>query len=184
MDVEQRLAALEDRLRKAEDQLEIIALLNSYGPLVDSGSSEAAAALWIDGGGYAFSGGLSGGTRLAAPDELVAMYESAGHKGLVATGVSHFTGMPRIAIDGDRAEAVGYSFVVLKEGERWCLWRAAINHWTLARTPDGWRIAERVNRTLDGSPESHATMREVLARAVPGQTPESLFATVGAPSRE
>jgi hypothetical protein len=159
----QRLDALEARLRKAEDQLEILQLLNSYGPLVDSGESEAAARLWTEGGGYSFSGGLSGGTRLEAPAELVSMYETPGHKGLVETGVSHFTGTPRITVEGDEAEAVGYSFVILKEGERWFIWRAAINHWTLARTDAGWRIRERLNRTLDGSADSHATMRKVLA---------------------
>ncbi len=163
MDDRERLDALERRLLIAEDQLEILRLLNSYGPLVDSGSSEPAAALWVEGGGYNFSGGFSGGTRLSAPDELVAMYESEGHKGLVGTGVSHFTGTPRITVRGDEAEAVGYSFVILKEGERWFVWRAAINQWTLVRTADGWRIKERLNRTLDGSPESHETMRKVLA---------------------
>ena len=170
MDVEDRLIALEARLRSAEDQLEIIRLLSSYGPLVDSGSSAPAADLWVEGGGYNFSGGLSGGARLEAPDQLIAMYESEGHKGLVATGVSHFTGMPHIILDGDKAEAVGYSFVVLKEGDRWYLWRAAINHWLLTRTPEGWRIQERFNRTLDGSAESHDTMRMVLGRDVPEHT--------------
>lgn len=162
MDIESRLGQLEARLRAAEDQLEILRLLNSYGPLVDSGSSEPAAALWVEGGGYNFSGGLSGGTRIVAPQDLVAMYETEGHKGLVNTGVSHLTATPRITVSGDEAEAVGYSFVILKEGERWYVWRAAINHWTLARTPDGWRIRERFNRALDGSDESHATMRKVL----------------------
>ena len=162
MSIEDRLAALEGRVRAAEDQLEIIRLLNTYGPLVDSGASEAASALWTEGGGYNFSGGLSGGTRLTAPDELVAMYETEGHKGLVNTGVSHFTATPHITVDGDSAQAVGYSFVILKEGDRWFVWRGAINHWTLARTADGWRIAERYNRTLDGSEASHETMRRVL----------------------
>lgn len=162
MDVEQRLRRLERRLRAAEDQLEILALLNSYGPLVDSGASGPAAALWVEGGGYNFSGGLSGGTRIAAPHDLVAMYETAGHKALVETGCAHLTATPRITIDGDTATAVGYSFVVLRESERWYLWRAAINRWTLERTADGWRIAERFNRALDGSAESHETMRAVL----------------------
>lgn len=162
MDHEQRLGALEARLRAAEDQLEILQLLNSYGPLVDSGESRAAAALWTEGGGYNFSGGISGGVRIVAPQDLVAMYETEGHKGLVNTGCSHLTATPRIFVSGDSAEAVGYSYVVLKEGERWYLWRAAINHWKLARTPEGWRIAERYNRALDGSPQSHDTMRRVL----------------------
>jgi hypothetical protein len=37
LSTEERLAALETRLRVAEDKLEILDLLNSYGPLVDSG---------------------------------------------------------------------------------------------------------------------------------------------------
>ena len=163
MGIEERLERLEQRLRAAEDQLEILRLLNTYGPLVDSGASQPAASLWVAGGGYSFSGGLSGGTRIVAPDDLVAMYETEGHKALVSTGVSHLTATPRITVTGDHAEAVGYSFVVLREGERWYLWRAAINHWRLVRTPEGWRIEERHNRALDGSAESHATMRKVLA---------------------
>lgn len=163
MSIEERLAAVEARLQAAEDRLAILDLLNSYGPLVDSGSAREAAALWVEGGGYNFSGGMSGGTRLEAPAQLVAMYESEGHMGLVGNGVSHFTGTPRITLDGDRARAVGYSFVVLREGERWFLWRAAINEWRLVRTGQGWRIEERLNRTLDGSPASHEVMRRVLA---------------------
>lgn len=164
MDIDARLLELETRLRAAEDHLAILNLLNSYGPLVDSGSSEPAADLWVPGGGYSFSGGLAGGGRLEAPAELVAMYETEGHKGLVSTGVSHFTGTPRITIDGDTARAVGYSFVILREGERWYVWRAAINDWTLARTPDGWRIRERFNRGLDGSEDSHDVMRRILTQ--------------------
>lgn len=163
MTIEERLEALEARLRGAEDRLEILNLLNSYGPLVDSGSAEEAAALWVPGGGYNFSGGLSGGTRLEAPEQLVAMYETDGHMGLVSTGVSHFTGVPKITVDGDSATAVGYSFVILKEGDRWFIWRGAVNEWSLLRGDAGWRIKERFNRTLDGSADSHAVMRRVLA---------------------
>jgi hypothetical protein len=83
--------------------------------------------------------------------------------GLVKTGVSHFTGTPKITVDGDRARAVGYSFVILREGDRWFIWRGAINQWTLVRGEAGWRIQERFNRTLDGSPDSHEVMRRVLA---------------------
>jgi len=158
--VEDRLQALEARVRAAEDQLDIIALLNTYGPMVDSGAAHEAASLWVEGGGYNFSGGISGGTTLHAPHELVAMYETEGHMGLVNTGVSHLTATPKISINGDTAEAVGYSFVVLREGERWFIWRAAINHWSLVRTPQGWRIKDRFNRALNGSEDSHTTMRK------------------------
>lgn len=161
MSTEDRLSALEARLRKAEDHLEILNVLNSYGPLVDSASAGEAGALWTEDGGYNF-GKPGGGThRLAGPDEIADMYTWEGHLGLVHTGCSHLTATPKIAIDGDRAQAVGYSFVVLREDDRWFLWRAAVNHWTLRRTDAGWRIVERTNRTLDGSPDSHEIMKKV-----------------------
>lgn len=161
-DIESRLAALEARCRKAEDHLEILNLLNTYGPLVDSATAQPAAGLWVEGGGYNFTMPGGGTKRLSAPDEIAGMYGWQGHLDLVNTGCAHLTATPRISVKGDEAEAVGYSFVVLKEGDRWFLWRAAVNHWTLRRTPEGWRIAERFNRALDGSEESHETMRKVL----------------------
>lgn len=163
---EERLAALEARLRAAEDHLEILNLLNSYGPLVDSATGKEAGELWVEGGGYNF--GLNGGgtKRLSAPDEIAGMYSWEGHLDLVNAGCSHLTATPKITIDGDDAQAVGYSFVVLRDkngpgDDRWYLWRAAVNHWTLRRTPQGWRIVERFNRTLNGSEESHEIMRKV-----------------------
>lgn len=161
MDREARLLELESRLRAVEDQLEIQNLLMTYGPLVDSATAEPAGALWVDGGGYNFTLPDGGTKRLAAPDEIAGMYGWPGHLELVNTGCAHMTATPKITVDGDDAQAVGYSVVILKEGDRWFLWRAAVNHWTLKRTADGWRIAERFNRALDGSPESHATMKKV-----------------------
>lgn len=162
MDTEARLAALEARLQRAEDQLEILNLLNRYGPLVDSATAQPAAALWEPGGGYSFTLPDGGTKRLSAPDELAAMYEWPGHRDLVNTGCAHLTGTPTITVDGDSAQAIGYSVVILREEERWYLWRAAVNHWTLHRTALGWRIAERRNRALDGSADSHKIMRQIL----------------------
>lgn len=162
MDTEQRLAALEARLRKAEDHLEILNLLNTYGPLVDSATAEPAGKLWVAGGGYNFTVPDGGTKRLEAPDEIAGMYSWPGHLDLVNTGCAHLTATPKISVHGDAAEAVGYSVVILREEDRWFLWRAAVNHWTLRRTAEGWRIVERFNRALNGSEESHETMRKVL----------------------
>ena len=162
-DLEARVAALEARVVAAEDQLAIQNLLMAYGPLVDSATGAPAGKLWVEGGGYNFTLPDGGSKRLSAPDEIAAMYAWQGHLDLVNTGCAHLTAPPRISVRGDEAEAVGYSVVILKEGDRWFLWRAAVNHWTLARTADGWRIIERFNRALDGSPESHEVMRKVLA---------------------
>ena len=162
MDTEQWLAALEARLQAAEDHLAILNLLNTYGPLVDSATAGPAGALWVDGGGYNFTLPDGGTKRLAAPDEIAGMYSWPGHLDLVNTGCAHLTATPKITVEGDEAQAVGYSVVILKEGERWFLWRAAVNHWVLRREAEGWRIVERFNRALDGSPESHETMRKVI----------------------
>ncbi|TAL02284.1 MAG: nuclear transport factor 2 family protein [Rhodospirillaceae bacterium] len=158
MSVEERLAALEKRVRVAEDQLEIIRLLNTYGPAVDSGEGEAAAHLWIEGGVYDM-GGLR---RAKGFDDIAEVYVSQIHQDMIHKGCAHLTATPRITMNGDTAEAVAYSFIVLKGGEGWNVFRASVNHWTLTRTHDGWRIVERYNRTVDGSEESHDTMRKVL----------------------
>jgi len=158
VNIEERLEALEKRVQVAEDELEIIRLITSYGPLVDSGESQPGAHLWIEGGIY----DIGGRHRVAAHDDIAEIYESEGHKNLINTGCSHLTATPRITMKGDSAEAVAYSYVVLKEAERWFIWRASINHWDLVRTPDGWRIKERFNRMLDGSKDSHDTMRRVM----------------------
>lgn len=161
MNIEVRVAALEARLRAVEDELEILRLITSYGPLADSGSASAAAELWVTDGAYDF-GDATGSRRTDAPDGVTALLESDYQQTLITTGSSHLTGPPLISVNGDTAQAVGYSFVVLKDGEHWRVDRAAINHWTLVRLPDGWRIEERVNRVIDGSPASHEVMRRAL----------------------
>lgn len=162
MTIEERLDALEKRCRAAEDHLEILNLLNSYGPLVDSLTAKEAGELWVEGGGYNFTKPDGEPARLEAPDGIAGMYSWPGHVQLTKTGCAHLTATPKISVNGDDAQALGYSVVILKEGDRWFLWRAAVNHWTLRRTDAGWRIVERFNRTLDGSELSHETMRKVL----------------------
>jgi hypothetical protein len=155
--IEDRLAQLERRLMEVEDQLAIQRLLASYGPLADAGLGPQAASLWTEDGAYD-PGGV---TRAEGRDALIAIYHGAAHQAFVRQGSMHMTAPAQITIDGDRAEAVGYSMLALNAGERFTLLRASINHWTLARTADGWRIVERINRVLDGSPEA----RDLLASA-------------------
>ena len=155
MNVEERLAALEARVQSAEDQLEIIRLLNTYGPAVDSGGSRDGAALWSEDGTY----DVGGMHRATGHDNIAALYDAQGHKDLIYQGSAHLTATPRITLKGDTAEAVAYSFVVLRGDKGWNVWRASANCWSLKRTPNGWRITERYNRPLDGSEDSHATLR-------------------------
>ena len=158
MNIEERLAALETRLRAAEDQLEIIRLLTTYGPAVDSGMSRIAAQLWVEGGTY----DVGGVGPITGHDKIAAIYEAAGHQKIIHEGCSHLITTPRITVNGDEATAIAYSFVILRRDNEWYMWRASANHWTLARTQQGWRIVERYNRVLDGSEASHETLRRAL----------------------
>ncbi|HEY3695208.1 nuclear transport factor 2 family protein [Phenylobacterium sp.] len=161
-ELEGRLARTEARLRIAEDHLEITRLLTSYGPAVDSCASREAAQLWLADGVY----DVGGRNRTKGHDAIAAMYDGPHHVGLTEQGSAHLTGTPRITVDGDKAEAVAYSFVVLHGGgveDRFWIWRASANHWTLARTAQGWRIVERYNRVLNGSDDSHQTLRRGVA---------------------
>ena len=47
---EERLDRLEARVQALEDELAIIRLVASYGPLVDAGEADAVAALWAEDG--------------------------------------------------------------------------------------------------------------------------------------
>jgi SnoaL-like domain len=86
-ELREAVETLAARVRALADQVEIMQLVAQYGPAVDSGSGEAAAALWTE-------------------DDIAAMV-----------------------------------------------------YWRWLRTPQGWRIAERINANLDGTPEH----RQMLA---------------------
>lgn len=152
---EERLAAIESRLRSVEDQLEIIRLLAAYGPLVDSGECHAAAELWTGDGVY----DVGGSGPAAGHDDIAALYESELHQWLIHEGSGHVTTTPRITLQGDTATAIAHSFVLLRDGDGWKVWRASANDWQLERTTEGWRVVERRNRTLEGTADSHDILR-------------------------
>jgi hypothetical protein len=166
MDIEARFAALEKRVRDAEDQLEIIRLITTYGPLIDANEPAAAADLWVKGGWHQ----SDHHPRQYAPDDIVTVMSSQGMLDWNKLGCTHFYATPKITLHGDTAEAVGYSLCALGAGPdaevvgQVTLHRAAINHWTFVRTPDGWRINERRNRAVNGSEAA----RELMLTAKPG----------------
>ena len=158
-DLASRFAALEQRVRMLEDQLEIYRLISSYGPAVDTGSSDMAAALWDDEGTYEFDT-----SRLEGPAGIAEMVRSDGHQALIRQGCAHILAMPVVRVDGDTARATGYSRVYRHTAEGYEVWRVSANHWELKRTTDGWKVVRRVNRTINGEPEA----REILETAFGG----------------
>jgi ketosteroid isomerase-like protein len=151
---DERLAALEARVRMLEDQLAVQQLLNRWGPAVDTGDAAAAAALWTDDG--VLESEIS---YLDGPAGVAAMVESDGQQSLIRQGCAHVQAFPLITVDGDRATATGYSRVYLhQEDGTYEVWRVSANRWEFARTASGWRATRRTNHVIDGGPEA----RELL----------------------
>ena len=160
---EDRLAALEQRVKSLEDEREISHLLATYGALADSGRAAEVAAIWEPDGVYD-----NDEITLVGREQLVAMINSGRHQGWIEGGCAHFNGPAAITVDGDTAIAVTHSLMVVRQDGQFVVRRATANHWQLRRGADGWRATVRTGRILDGRPESPA----ILAAGALGQLPE------------
>jgi hypothetical protein len=156
-DLQARIAALETRIRLLEDHLEITQLVAQYGPAVDSGSAEAAAGLWSEDGTFEAVGAIT----MRGHEQVAAMVRSAGHRELIENGCGHVLTVPHVTVDGDEAHGRSYALNIRWDAAAGRFWvaRVSSNTWRWIRTSKGWRIAERVNANLDGTP-AH---REMLA---------------------
>jgi len=154
-EVNQELLRMSETLRVLEDEGQITRLISSYGPAVDSGQSEVAAAIWTEDGVYDTNAKVMRGRA-----EIAGMVEGSLHQQLIAGGVAHVLGVPHIRINGHRAVATCYSRVFRRGEGGFEVWRVAANRWELVRTEEGWRAAYRTTRLLDGS----ADARELLGR--------------------
>lgn len=156
-DLAAEVAALSKRLQVLEDQQEIIQLIATYGPAVDSLSGDALIDLWTEDGIYDV-----GGMAPFIGSDVVDVVEAAIHRSFVAAGCAHVQGLPLVHVDGDRAIATSVSRVYVCDGDQWLVERVSANRWELARTPAGWRATYRVNRLLNGSEEAQELLRSGL----------------------
>lgn len=146
---------VELRLKRLEDRIEIEDLIARYGPVVDSGEGTALADMWARDGRY----------RVGAEHDLVgaevaALTEIPGHQAYLTRGCGHFLSAPTIRIDGERAQAVNHSMLVLRDGERFVVERLSANHWEFVRTDAGWRVEVRRNELLTGDEVARSLLGE------------------------
>jgi ketosteroid isomerase-like protein len=153
------VAALTERVRKLEDHNAICRLVAGYGPAVDSGSGAAAAELWTEDGLFAAVPQLT----MRGRADIEAMVHGAGHQSLIHNGCAHVLTVPHVEIDGDRATGRSYALNIRwdADADRFWVARVSANTWEWVRTPDGWRVSERINANLDGT----AAHRDMLAPA-------------------
>ncbi|MUL47556.1 nuclear transport factor 2 family protein [Mycobacterium sp. CBMA293] len=163
---EQRLAALEARLQRIEDERAIERMIASYGPLVDAGEAESVAALWADDGVYDVENWLMKGRN-----DVAAMVRSSGHQDFITTGCTHFLSPAVVTIHADDAVAVCESTLLLRRGTTYDAVRAGVSYFHLNRaadSPHGWQIVKRITRLLDGTEDPRALLSDgVAGRIVP-----------------
>jgi hypothetical protein len=160
MNLETRVAAIEKRLQAAEDELEILRLLASYGPAADSNEIGALSRLWKADGVYNIAAGL----RACGQSAIAHLFDNEHHRALIDQGSAHIVTAPRVVVKDDRAEAFAYGFLVQRAGNDYRVSRASANYWTLVRTQQGWRVEERINRVLDGTDDSRAVLRRGVSQ--------------------
>jgi hypothetical protein len=153
------IARLEARLRTIEDRMEIYQLMSTYGPCADSGSGDVVEKLYTTDGkydsGFIVCEGAAGVREMLETMPL--------HRSLMADGCAHIIDMPFLKIDGDTAIAFCHSQLLRHQGdETYVIFRTSATFWHFDRTPDGWKIAKRVNRPLNGSEDGQQLFRDAL----------------------
>ena len=170
--MDQDTSALERRVRAIEDRLEIYNLIASHPPSADTGADAYAEAIYTEDGVFDRGPNLSGATGNKA---IAASLKSDGHQAAIAGGLAHFTGLPHIALDGDKAVVTSYLQILTpnKSGEMvevpnhgasrgYHIHRVVTNRWELVRTAAGWKIKRRTLRLVDGSEPSREILRGAL----------------------
>jgi len=164
--------SLESRIREIEDRLEIYNLIASHPPSADTGGSEHIAACWVEDGVFDRGAGLS---SPRGREMLASQVKSPGHQAAIAGGLAHFTGLPYVEIEGDRATVISYLQILVPQtqgdpvevpnhgsSKGFRVHRMGANKWELVRTPQGWKFKSRSLRLLDGSEEAREILRHAL----------------------
>lgn len=148
------------RVTALEDRFEIADRMARYGNAADSGSAQTAADLWTEDGTYD-----AGIMSMTSSSEVAEMLLKDHHQGFMANGVAHVCTPPIVVVDGDEAVSTCYSIVILRDqpSDGFRVWRVSANRWEWVRTSAGWKVTSRVNRSLDGTEEARALLRDSLA---------------------
>ena len=159
-ELEAALAATTGRLRRVEDEQAIVSAVYQYGHAINAGDRE----LWLD--VFTQDGSWAARSASDAPwkfeidgrDALAEWFDGNARRWPVGSMV-HTNSSPRVAIDGDRAEARTFYLTMLRGNGRPALRSTGIYVDQLVRCEDGrWRICERraTGSLSDGGPDSEA----------------------------
>ena len=171
---------IEDRIRAIEDRLEIYNLIASHPPSADSAAHSYIRSIFTEDAVLDL-----GGTKTATGNRAISeMPHKPEHHQAIKGGLAHFAGLPHVTIDGDRAVVTSYLQILAAhptadeievpahgKSKGYRIHRVGANRWELVRTAQGWKIARRTYRTLDGSEPALEILRQALAPAASTATP-------------
>jgi hypothetical protein len=160
MSLEDRVSALEARLRTLEDQEKIRRCLARYGFNADLGRSEEYLNLWSEDGLYDLDSGQLRGEP-ALRDMITS--PTGAHKSQIENRSMHAVGNLFIEIQGETAFAEGYSIVWVRNPEgRHEPRTAGYNHWDFRRKGEGWLMTRRLRREVGGPQWGGETIKSYL----------------------
>jgi hypothetical protein len=165
---------IEDRIRTIEDRLEIYNLIASHPPSADTAAHDHIRSIFTEDAVLDL-----GGTKTASGNQAIAqMPQRPEHRQAIKGGLAHFAGLPHVIIDGDRAVVTSYLQILAAHptaeaievpahgtSKGYRIHRVGANRWDLVRTEQGWKIARRTYRTLDGSAPALDILRQALQSA-------------------
>ncbi|HEY8274547.1 MAG TPA: nuclear transport factor 2 family protein [Pseudolabrys sp.] len=164
--------SLEDRVRAVEDKLAIFHLIASHPPAADTGTDRYYREAFVADGEM----DLGGGKGARGNDTIGALVKTPEHQAAIAGGLCHFSGLPRVEIDGDSAVAISYLQIITPDRQAaprevsghgsttgFRIHRVGANRWELKRGKDGWKVVRRTLRPLDGTDEARALLRKAIA---------------------
>lgn len=140
--IEQRLIALEARVRELEDREVIHEVVARYGFTADLGLDEEYVAQYAPDGEYDTGKGIHRGHEELL--EFISAPEGGHKKDVEGRGSQHTSHNLFIRVNGDTAWAECYSVVFVRTApESFGIHTAAYNHWDFTRIDDRWRIVRR-----------------------------------------
>lgn len=167
-----RLFALEQRLARAEAELEIRNLITRYSLAADCGDAEAAAACHAEDAIYIVSSPCAGRSAeegaehgkadlvLEGRQAIAQMLLSPLHQSLLPD-CAHTVGPFVVKVSDDRATTTGYSRLYRQGKEQFGLMRLSINKWKFKKQKGIWLITSRESRPM-GTQEAQNVLRNLL----------------------
>jgi uncharacterized protein (TIGR02246 family) len=154
--IDTRIAALEARIARLEDELAIRNLMVRYGMAADTGDADRTAAVFTKDGVY----DVDGRPAMEGRAQVREMVLGPHHQALVPS-CAHTVGPLAVELDGNRAVAFGYSRTYTKAGDEIGMLRVAANRIELARSGGRWQIVRRTNRMI-GHEEASKLLQQGL----------------------